>query len=321
MISYSKPLTKLEKINLYALSMHARDLKQNLKFVDYQQAERYCEQLASRLKDTFTSSELDSFAFMAIPRGGIIVLGILAYALNLKSEQLITSPQQADTPLIIVDDCSLTGLRFGEYLESTTASQVVFAHLFSSESLRQNIVAREARVSHCIAAQNLKERPFPKTETQSLGSHQYWSGSTELVAFSWSEPSLLTSLISANHTSEGWHLVSPQQCLNNRVKLDVSSYYRITPNIFMPKQLLYYWHDGILILADSDTGEVFKLQELASIIWRHLIAVGNLNSAIALLKSEYDINKEAVETFLETAVSVNLLTYSKPETTNTTKMS
>lgn len=306
MISYSEPLTKLEKIELYALSMHARDLKQNLRFLDYQQAEKAAEKLAGQFKTTFSANELAKFAFLPIPRGGYIVLGMLAYALNLKPNQLLTYPEQVDKPLIIVDDCSLTGFRFHQYLKKTNSPQVVFAHLLSAKSLRQRILEQEDSVSHCIAAQDLAERPLLKN-SEALGSPHYWAGNTDLVAFSWSEPSLLTSLLSTNKSNEKWHLVSPQQCLNNRIELEVPANYSTIPNLYIPESLLYYWHDGVLILADSNSGEVYKLQGEAAAMWRALAVLGHQIPATNWLKAEYDLDTVSVEAFLKTAVSAGLL--------------
>lgn len=304
-------MSKLEKIELYALSMHARDLQKNLRFVDYKRAEQLSEQLADKLRGLFSKDELAEFSFFPIPRGGFIVLGMLAYALNLRADQLLIDPIQDNKPLIIVDDCALTGFRFNEYLEKIRAHQVVFAHLFSAEALRHGIQQREKRVTYCIAAQDLAERPL-STASSSPGSHLYWSGSSELVAFAWSEPSLLTSLLSSDKSTANWHLIPPQECLNNRIALAVQGTPAANPIIYVPNNLLYQWNDGILLLADSNSGEYYKLENKAAAMWRALAVLGHPVQALNWLQTKFEIDQESVETFMETAVSAGILSQISP---------
>ena len=307
MINDSSPLSKLEKIELYALSVHARELKRQLRFVDYRQAERASVLLAERLRGLFSPSELAGFAFAPIPRGGFIVLGMLAYALNLRPDQLLTRPDQTGRPLVVVDDCALTGLRFREFLGKTAVSPIIFAHLFSARRLREGILAQEERVTACVAAHDLGERPLPAAAQSPLGSQHYWQGSTELVAFAWSEPALLTSLLSSEPSSPNWRFVSPQLCLNNRMALGVDGRPAAKPVAGVPESLLYSWADGVLLLADSASGEFFKLERLPAAMWRALAVLGHPEPALAWLQTEFETSLADVEGFWETAVAAGML--------------
>ena len=56
-------------------------------FITYEAAERDCAQLARMIRDQL-GAELPSSRFVAIPRGGLIVLGMLSYWLGLSSDQV-----------------------------------------------------------------------------------------------------------------------------------------------------------------------------------------------------------------------------------------
>lgn len=307
MISYSKTLTKLEKIELFALSVHAGELRKHLRFVDYQQAEQAAIQLAQTFKSLFSTDELAEFRYLPIPRGGFVVMGMLAYALNLKPEQLLTHPTQTDKTVVIVDDCALSGLRFHGFLEKTTAPHIIFAHLFSAEALRQSILEQENRVTHCIAAHDLAERLLSPSTQMPLGSQHYWQGSTEMVAFAWSEPTLLTTQLTTNQIAENWHLISPQACLNNRMTLGISGNSANTSTIRVPESLLYRWQAEVLLLANSTSGEFYKLENLPAAMWRALTVFGHLDPALNWLQTNFSVSRESLELFLETAVSDGIL--------------
>ena len=108
--------------------------------VSYHQAEAGAKSLAAELSAAFSRSELARFGYVAIPRSGHFVLGMLAYVLDLGPRQLLRQP--ADAPVVLVDDCALTGLRFQQMLQSLPHERVIFAHLYSHPALRQAIASR-----------------------------------------------------------------------------------------------------------------------------------------------------------------------------------
>ena len=83
------PLTGEEELRLWPLAVHARHLLQKLHYVDYQQAEADAALLAQKIRGLYTRNDLRNAAFTAIPRGGLVVLGLLAYQLDLRPEQLM----------------------------------------------------------------------------------------------------------------------------------------------------------------------------------------------------------------------------------------
>src|ERR671910_1255702 len=102
------------RARLEALRWQLEHILPRLRYVGYAQAQEDCERLAARLVERFGRDELRGFRFVAIPRGGFIVLGMLAYILGLERSQLEAAPysEHAGAPLVVVDDCALSGVRF-----------------------------------------------------------------------------------------------------------------------------------------------------------------------------------------------------------------
>nr|WP_163503620.1 hypothetical protein [Halomonas socia] len=127
--------TPFERARLQNLSMLLVEAVDNYRYVDYQEAERLSACLAQRLLQRFSRDEISTFHFTAIPRGGHIVLGMLAYALDLEPWQLcdIDSALNERQPaaVVIVDDCAISGVRLQQYLRRANGQDVVFASLLA----------------------------------------------------------------------------------------------------------------------------------------------------------------------------------------------
>lgn len=95
------------RARLEGLRWQLENFLPRLRYVGYKQAEEDCERLAELLVERFGREELQSFRFTAIPRGGLIVLGMLAYVLGLRQSQL-EPPHSPERPLVVVDDCVRT---------------------------------------------------------------------------------------------------------------------------------------------------------------------------------------------------------------------
>ena len=140
----------------------------------YRQAEAAAKRLAARLVSRFGQGELSRFRYTAIPGGGLIVLGMLAYVLDVERRALLG--QEGELPLVIVDDCSLSGNRFGQFLQRVDAGQVIFAHLYSHPELRAAIERQEPRVLACLSAHDLRDlggERYP-SEEEYRASRERW---------------------------------------------------------------------------------------------------------------------------------------------------
>src|SRR5690606_11158703 len=93
---------------------------------------------------------------LPIPRGGYVVNGLLCYALSLEGNRLADSDDRS-RPLMIVDDCALTGSRFRQIMRETDRERVVFVHLCSSPELRNALMSQEPSLTHVVAAHDLHD--------------------------------------------------------------------------------------------------------------------------------------------------------------------
>jgi len=303
--AFSDSLTKASQSRLGVLSDLLRRTSDSVRYVDYRQAECDCEQLAASILHIYSHHELESFSFTAIPRGGSIVLGMLSYVLDLQPAQLevdLVSPR----PLVIVDDCALSGHRFADFLSKTSSSHVVFVHLYSHPNLRQAILSRESRVKHCLAAHDLTDhaseyyqipaeyQAWQNRWQQRLGANRYWFGQSDPVCFAWSEPEYQFWNEEMERLESGWHFLAPHRCLKNKWNLGLppkglsKREWRVTASVVSG------WFDGMLWLCQTHTHQVYSLTGLSADMWRTLAVYGDMNVAAEYLLSEYAVDPKTL---------------------------
>jgi hypothetical protein len=274
-----------------------------LRYVSYECAEEDARRLAELLTRRFGREALQEFRFTAIPRGGFIVLGMLAYALGLQHSQL-EPPHPPDRPLVVVDDCALSGLRFGRFLESVENRQIVFASLYSPPELRQAIESRERREITCLSAHDLRDHApaslgeeYPAWRErwmQRMDERGYWVGQPDHVCFAWNEPDIGIWNPVNEREESGWHLVPPDLCLKNRPTPGAN----LLPVQVQPEgrgplrpspRVLFAELDGELVIGNFDTGESFVLDGAGADMWRAILRHGNLDEAAEALGREYEV--------------------------------
>ncbi|NOZ06932.1 MAG: hypothetical protein GXP41_11390 [Chloroflexi bacterium] len=246
--------------------------------ISYDLAEQHTLHLARKLQ-AHLGSDLPDSRFVAIPRGGLIVLGMLSYALGLGREQIESYDHATGDLVVVVDDCSLSGRRFGEVLAYVKAPRVVFAHLLSHPALRRAILESEPRVEACLAAADLREREgstpanaeaHEATWRERLPGRRYWLGIVEPVAFAWSEPDKVLWNERTQQLEDHWHNASPRQCLDTRVSLNVP----LQDNTFGPLDVPAHVHwkvdNGETVLWHAAEDQVYGLEGVAGAMWRAL---------------------------------------------------
>lgn len=185
----------------------------HLRYVDDSQVRQDCVRLADRLREQLGDG-LSRAKLAAIPRGGLVVLGLLAAILGVDREQL-EPPFPEERPLIVVDDCALSGTRFSQFLRGRGSSRVVFAPLYSHPELRAAIEAREPRVESVLSAADIQGERLDRGGARPDGEG-YWAGTTEALAFPWNEPERSVWNPAAERWEAAWHIVPPELCLKNR---------------------------------------------------------------------------------------------------------
>ena len=277
----------------------------HLRYVDYAQAETDCQRLAARLVERLGADAIAGCHFVGIPRGGLIVLGMLSYALGLTRAQL-EPPQSPEVPLVVVDDCALTGRRFAQFLERCESRQVLFAPLYAHPRLRAAIEAEEPRVLVCLSAHDLHDRApetfgdeyaaWQQRWAERTGDRRYWFGQTDPVCFAWSEPDRLVWNPVAERVEVGWRVVPPELCLKNRPAPGEEPVpVQVQPVGRGPLQpagsVLFAETAGQVVVGSLAGVETIALAGVAADMWRAVLAHGSREGVIAALLGEYDVQE------------------------------
>lgn len=316
------PPGESEHARLGALAGFLDRLAGSARYVGYAHAERDCEALAAALLARYSRADLQRFSYLPIPRGGLIVLGMLSYLLDLAPERLAVG-RPPDGPVVVVDDCALTGARLAATLQTVPETDVVVAHLYSHPDLRRAVRRREPRVTGCVAAHDLRDlapEAYPDPEDlrrwrrrwrRRLGPGRYWHGQPELVAFAWTEPDRPFWNPATERVEDAWRLVPPHLCLKNRARLGPPSDRPGRAVWRVPLGLAYGDFDGLLWLCRPDGGGTYLLEGLGADVWRGLARWGDPAAASAALAAAYEVDAAAaradVDAFASRLAAAGLL--------------
>lgn len=293
----------------------------DLRYVGYAQAEEDCERLAALLVERFGRDELQNFRFTAMPRGGLIVLGMLSYILGLRRSQL-ELPHPPDIPLVLVDDCALSGVRFGHFMKRCGSRRVVFAHLYSPPDLRDTIEAEEPRVLACLSSRDLRDRAperlgdeYPAWRERWLARMDdsgYWVGQAEQVCFAWNEPDVGIWNPVTEQEEGGWHFVPPELCLKNRlapgtepvqVQLQPAGKGPLKPS----DHILFGEIEEQIVIGDLKKGASFVLSDVGAEMWQAIVKHGNLEEVADTLLEDYAVDDATLRADLHAFVEDMLL--------------
>ena len=295
--------TQAEVVRVEALPGQLALEMPRFRYVSYQQVEEDCARLGERLVERFGADEVRGFRYTGIPRGGLIVLGMLSYVLDLRRDRLDGSGADGERPVVLVDDCALTGYRFGELLRQRREPRVVFAHLYSHPELRSAIRTREPRVVDVLAAADLDdfaERQlkqehvaWQKRWMERSGGRCYWIGRPEHLCFPWAEPDLTLWNPIAGREEPGWRVAPPRAALKNRFSGDADPRrVQVQPHSTGPVRVAdRTFHgeiDGVAVAASLETGQVVTMDGVAAEIWSVLAGAGGVEDAVRELAERYD---------------------------------
>lgn len=285
-----------------------RRLRRSLLYVDYREAERRCETLAARLLESYTRRELREFSVRGIPRGGLIVLGMLSYLLDLEAEQM-TAETAAGRPLLLVDDCALSGARVRATLADCASPRVVVAHLFSHPDLRAAVLDREPRVETCLAAADLEDHArrlygdgygrWLDSARSHLGGERYWFGLPDLVCFAWNEPDRPIWNPVSQELEEGWRMLPPHRCLGARTELGPPPLPVESPAWRVADGVVGASRDGQTWLYSLETDQIYALDGVGAEMWRALASWGSVDAGAAYLAERYEAPPETLRRDLE----------------------
>jgi len=295
--------------------------------VSYRCAEDDAGRLADRLRRTLSAGDLADACFHGVPRGGLIVLAMLAYHLGLDRERLRPgSDDGSGRPRVLVDDCALSGLRLSqELLRLSGEGPVVVVHLYSTRELRRAVLDAEPRVTACVSAADLADltarvlpvaearaawgqrwrrrlddaRPNSRAGREPGRARRYWLGIPELVSFAWNEPDRPFWNDQTGRVEDGWRFTPPHRCLKNRARLALdlpAEALRVEEpgkDWQLAEGVVWGEFDGVVWLLRGADQEVFSLPDSAALAWRALVVGAGAGGAAAALAAVYGI--EAVQ--------------------------
>jgi hypothetical protein len=286
---------------LSALGWQVDETLRRLRPVGYEAVEQACSDLADAIVAHLGADTVRTCRIVGVPRGGLLVAALVAYALGASADQLERPPVAGET-VIVVDDCVLSGARLRRWLRSTGATDVVVAHLHSHPDLRL-AVERDPAVRRCLAATDVRDHA-PQQQGSAYGSWRerwaqrspddFWTGHADHVCYPWNEPDTLVWNPQSNRAEPGWHVVPPAWCLKNRR----TGSSRPDEVFVCPKVQALDLADEVVWVDDDDDGVVvvdaaadqaLSLTGVAADCWRALVEAEDVSGAAAVLQRTYDV--------------------------------
>lgn len=316
----------IESPRLYAQARAFEGAVGRVRYVGHRSVEQAVEDLARALAARFGIDAVRGFRYAGIPRGGLIILGLLTAALDVPADRVGTTAAREGELLVVVDDCSLSGARFAAFLAACPAPSVLFAHLYSHPALRTAIEEREPRVLACIASRDLHDHGPERLSGaweearerwhKRLGATRYWLGDCERIAFPWNEPERLVWNPATEEVELGWKLIPPELCIKQRLRPETTVLPRIQ---IQPRgrgpwrpspDVLFTWNRGATVVHRLDTGALYNLEGTAHDFWWALLREGTPEAALRRLRSRYHVAEATLQSdfarFLEALLTRGL---------------
>ena len=281
-----------------ALGSQVPDLLRRLRPVSHAAVTEAVLRLAQRIRDRVPADELRRYRLVPIPRGGLVVAGLLAYVLELPIMGAGASGE--GEPVILVDDCAISGLRLRDALAARRGHLAGVALLHAHPDLCRNVESTEPDVAFCVAADDLADHA-PDREDYA-GWHRrwsdrsggtYWIGDPDHVCYPWNEPDAMVWNDARGVADRGWRVVPPAWCLKNRAAARPGDVQLCAPprgSTTVAPSLVWGRLDGGVLLAGLGLGTPLMLRGDAATAWLGLVA-GRLNEAdgpAALLLAELE---------------------------------
>jgi hypothetical protein len=302
---------------LTALRWQLATVLPHLRYFDHAAVEAACMSLAMQVRERLGEATLTRARFVAVPRGGLVVLGYLAYALGLRRDQVVSAVEPGvdgggpDAPLVVVDDCALSGYRMSRVLDGLAANQVVIATLCSHPEMRlafvqarPGVIGFESAVDLVDHAPAIYGREYPAwlarwQERSEPGT--VWVGRPDHVCFPWHEPDVGVWDPVRNEVALGWGLVPPELCLAHRERTS-----RAKGGIAVQvvdggggshrptRQVVFGSVDGAVIVGRLDTESTFVLDDVAAAMWHGLTERRAEEDVVASIAERYDVDTDVV---------------------------
>jgi hypothetical protein len=305
---------------LAALRWQLEHVLPRLRHLDHDEVRDSCGRLAIELTDHLGSATIQRAHFTAIPRGGLIVLGNLAYALGRRHDQITTlrdpPPTDADAPLVIVDDCILSGARISLSLDALASRRVVVATLASHPDARCALMARHPNVEAVLSAIDLHDHapgahgtsyPDWVSRWRERSPQALWIGQPDHVCFPWHEPDVGVWDPVQRDVVRGWGMLPAELCLAQARR---ASQHEAAWSVFVlpeadaparvPSDVVYASIGDTVVIAHVDEGHSFAVEGVAATMWHGLVSSEPEDRAVEALAERYDCDPDTLRTDLRT---------------------
>jgi len=278
-----------------------------VRLLDASAVEGAAARLAAALTAHFGLEALRGCRYAAVPRGGLLVLGHLAYLLGLPHDRLATSnPTGAeprdDAPLVLVDDVAISGLRLARTLAARPEARLVVATLHAHPELRAALLAAHPRVEAFVAADDLHDHaPAAWGDDHAAWRDRWraraapgtlWIGQPDHVVYPWNEPDVGVWNPVAEREEPGWSVVPPERCLKRRhatpcpVQLMPPATGRLRPH----PDVVAAEVEGQVVVGQLASGRSFALEGSGAAMWRALAATGEVADSAAHLAPTFGLD-------------------------------
>jgi hypothetical protein len=244
---------------------------------------------------------------------------MLSYTLDLDQSQIEGAPP-LNVPLVVVDDCALTGSRFHRFLQQHPDREIIFALLYAHPDLRAAIEAQEPNVVACVSARDLHDHApdeidgyeawMARWQERDVG-RRYWIGQPDHVCFPWNEPDTGVWNPETEQIEQGPRVVPPERCLKNRHtvrstlrpdSIDVQVQPAPSGPIRPAPPVFFGTLGEAVIVAHPEADVCVELTGTAASMWTALVEHGALAGALDALLAEYDVDRTTLEADLEAFV-------------------
>jgi hypothetical protein len=291
-----------------SLFEHLDHTLSSLRYVSYDQAERDALVLAEALTRRLGPARLDEATYVAIPRGGHVVLGLLAMALGLRHEQLGELSEDRARPLVVVDDAILTGYRLARWLTDLDRSEVSVATLYAHPDACREAERTGRGVVACVAARELRDLgperygehydAWRDSWRRDLDPPRLWIGAPETLVFAWKEPDHSIWNGVTERREPGWRVLPPSLCLAGPQEPLPAGRVQRQPTPVGPwlpcPSVVTAELEGELVVADPERGITLALAGIAAVMWRALVAYGDLPGATRAVQGQVEAPAELI---------------------------
>jgi hypothetical protein len=322
MMALVGPFDDADRARGAALAGQLVDAAQRLRYVSWPAVEELVEGLAARLVDELGAAALAAGRVVPVPRGGLVVAGLLASRLGMRVGT--TEGAGRGQLTVVVDDVALSGRRLGQALAMMPPSEVVVATLASHPALRAEAVRRwdlrafvsvEDLADHAPAVHGAGYTGWLR-RWRERQPDDVWIGHPDHIAFPWNEPESQFVNEVTGEAEMGWRVVPVQLCMKNRspvpgAELPVHQHLGAGPGpIDAAPGVVAVLYEGSLVVAGRQVRPA-RLRGTGVDFWQVLVDSGSFTVASHRLADRYgapvDVVKADLQAFAEGLAARGLL--------------